>query len=237
MADASFNDIPAGKAKRVPVNDRFTILKNSVNNIAASQLDSNSVTADKHADLSGTTDTKHSAASVKVVDASSLFTGTNAESVLTEIGQFAGMGVSGIIGQYLIGQARDDTNTFPTNSVDAAVSVPANSAPYGIVVQIDAYIVHDGTAAGNELVIPLNITNAGLNPGDLSSSGTRNKRFELGFGADGPAHVSASRIMTYLKAGDGWEDTIANTVKIGTPWTTGNMTSQNHGIIVWGLKQ
>ncbi len=221
-----------------PLNANMVLLENLLNGgLGVDNVSAAGFGSAGHGDLSAITDDFHTAESVLVVDTAGYYTAPkNVENILAEIGNFTGIGVAAAVGQYFIGQARDDSNVFPSNAPVATITVAANSAPTGIAVSIFAYIAHDATAAGNELNIPLNITNASANPGDLSASGSRNRRFELGFAASAAAHISSSATMLYLVAGDSWEPTIENTVKIGTPWTTGNMTAQNFGIIVWGLK-
>lgn len=193
--------------------------------------------ATKHGNLSSSTATMHSGTSILLADSGGKFTTDNVEAATQEIATYVGLGTSGLIGQYIVGQAMDNSTTFPTGNPTASVTVAANTAPYGIMVMIYATIFHDATAAGEDLAIPLNITNTGANPGDLSAIGSRNYRFECYAGFDGAAGVRTVSPMFYLTTGDSWESTIANTVKIGTPFRSGtHMTATNFGIVVWGLK-
>ena len=205
--------------------------------IIADLITAGAFTSAIHGDLSAAVTTMHSAQSSTVADPNSQFTGTNVQTVLQEIATFTGMGVAGVIAEYNVGMDRDDTTAFPAGQPSVSVVVPANAAPYGIKVIIDAVIVHAAVAAGEALVIPLNITNASVNPGDLSTVGSRVPRFEYTFGADNAASLGTSRTMWYLTTGDGWEPTIANTVQIGTVFQTGaNMSATNFGIAVTALK-
>ncbi len=137
MAIANFDDIAAGKAKRADVNSRLTILKNSVNNVASGQLDDLAVTAAKHADQSGSNDTKHSAASSTIADAGNIYTAAQVEAALQEIGNAVGLGGGGgalgaikLLG-YKEGGNSVDTILVPADSVANKIYVIAWS--YGTI--------------------------------------------------------------------------------------------------------
>lgn len=81
------------KALAAAVNKWMTDIQTILNgNIDATNLAANAVTASKHADLSATLTTKHSATSSTVLDTAAHFTGTkNVETCLAQVAVAAGM--------------------------------------------------------------------------------------------------------------------------------------------------
>jgi hypothetical protein len=189
-------------------------------------------TANNHANLSAVTTAKHSGTSIILSDTGGKFTTDNAEAALQQLAVFTGLGTTGVVGQYLVGQNRDDSTVWPTGAPTCPVIVPKNAAPAGILVQLSAYIyLSVGTPPGY-IDVPLKI-----NTTSLSASGAgRHIRYTLSHGSEVGSHIHSSILILYLPA-DGWLENQINTVDIGTIHSIGFTAGvENCGLIVWALK-
>jgi|GEM_PF-5159867 len=216
----------------------ITAAKLALDSITAAQLAPDCVGASEHDDISASTDTYHTAESIAVVDSGGKYTATEVEAALQEIATFVGMG-SGVSGDPLkyIGFARDHTNVFPTNNPSAQITVPADSAPSGIIVSLSAHFEDVGNSGMCNCVVPLSI-----NSTNLSTVTSHDPRYTLQYGsASGAIMGQFSQKLIYITS-DGWDGTQTNTVEVGTPYwradSTGctGTTVEDFQIVVAGIQ-
>ncbi|MCP4527523.1 MAG: hypothetical protein GY833_16640 [Aestuariibacter sp.] len=153
------------------VNTTRTSIENSVNGIDASQINADAVGASEHADISASSDTFHSGDSIKMASGNSLETdfGTLEDKVV----------VSGTLGvNKPVGYDYDATSALASGAswTACSITVPANTATNGLKVTLSAEI-HCGTSASGFL--PLRIKVGAAAAVDLSTSGTRDPRFDI----------------------------------------------------------